>query len=90
MWKVYFLKAEKKKWYYVGSTNDMQRRYAEHMSGKVAATKPNRPLAIVYTEECNSEADARAFEKRIKSQRLLKEQIIRTIEQIAGSSNGRT
>jgi putative endonuclease len=80
MWKVYFLKSNKKRWYYVGSTNDIQRRFEEHASGKVSATKAHRPLRLVYEKDFPDERSARMYEQRVKKQRLLKEDIIRSIE----------
>ena len=81
MWVVYFLKSIRKKWYYVGSTNDLERRINEHNVGKVRSTKGYMPLTLVYTKICISEAEARSFERRVKTQRLLKESIIRNIEE---------
>ncbi|MGC9602757.1 MAG: GIY-YIG nuclease family protein [Minisyncoccia bacterium] len=80
MWQIYFLKSVAKRWYYVGSTNDIERRLKEHNSGKVSATKAYVPLLLVYSEQFENEKDARTREQKIKKQRLLKEQIIRTIE----------
>ncbi|MBI5456942.1 GIY-YIG nuclease family protein [Candidatus Kaiserbacteria bacterium] len=80
MWVVYFLKSTSKRWYYVGSTNDLERRVKQHDLGRVRSTKNHCPFLLVHTLEFGSEAEARAFERRIKKQRLLKEQIIRTIE----------
>jgi putative endonuclease len=79
MWCVYFLKSSLDNWYYVGSTNDLGRRLLEHNARKVRSTKLHVPLEIVYVENCENEADAREYERRIKKQRLLKERIIRTI-----------
>jgi predicted GIY-YIG superfamily endonuclease len=80
MWKVYILKSEKKRWYYVGSTNDVSRRINEHNMGKVFATRNFVPLTNVYIKNFETEKEAREFERRIKKQRLLKEEIIRSIE----------
>lgn len=79
MWTIYFLKSIRKDWYYVGSTNNLSRRILEHNKGRVSSTKSHVPLKLVYKQDCNNEKEARFLEKRIKSQRLLKEQIIRTI-----------
>ena len=81
MWQIYLLRSTKKSWYYVGSTNDIARRIAEHNAGKVLATKGYMPLLLVYSQDCVDEKSARSLEQKIKKQRLLKERIIRTIEQ---------
>lgn len=80
MWQVYILKSEKSRWYYVGSTNDISRRLSEHNSGKVFSTKLRLPLKQVYSKNFDTEKEAREFERRVKKQRLLKEDIIRSIE----------
>jgi len=80
MWRVYFLKSNKRNWYYVGSTSDLDRRVKEHNQGKVRSTISYLPLKLVHTIECKSEKDARYLEKKIKQKRLLKEEIIRTIK----------
>ena len=80
MWKVYFLRSRRKKWYYVGSTDNLERRIREHNTKKVTSTKAHVPLDVVHTIDFASESEARSFERKIKKQRLLKEQIIRTIE----------
>ena len=77
---VYFLKSDTKDWYYVGSTNDLDRRLREHNSGKVRSTKAHMPLRAVYRREFNDELSARLFERKVKGQRLLKESIIRSIK----------
>ena len=46
MWFVYILKSLKDKNLYVGSTNDIERRLAEHNSGKVDSTKHRVPLIL--------------------------------------------
>ncbi|MCJ7740354.1 GIY-YIG nuclease family protein [Candidatus Microgenomates bacterium] len=67
MWYVYFLKSQKKKnWIYVGSTNNHERRLAEHNSGLVKSTKPYRPFIIIYKESFSSEGEARKREDYFK------------------------
>jgi putative endonuclease len=54
--------------YYVGSTNDMQRRVHHHNTSKAGAhyTKIRRPVVLVYSEACVSYADARKREAALK------------------------
>ena len=80
MWSVYFLKSDKKEWYYVGSTNRLNTRIKEHNQGKVDSTRAMRPLRLVYTEEFFSENEARNREQQLKHKRVAKEEIIRQIE----------
>lgn len=54
--------------YYVGSTNDMQRRVHHHNTSKAGAhyTKIRRPVSLVYSEACVNYADARKREGELK------------------------
>ncbi len=79
MFFVYMLKSEKRVWYYVGSTNDLDRRISEHNSGKVKSTKSFLPFNFVYTKEFLNEHDARLYERRLKKSRIEKESIIRSL-----------
>ena len=80
MFFVYILKSEQKVWYYVGSTNDLDRRINEHNNGKVKSTKPFLPLKIVYKKEFSNEHDARLYERKLKDCRIEKEGIIRSLQ----------
>jgi len=46
MWYVYILRSVTDKNVYVGSTNNIRRRLAEHNSGKVDSTKGRIPFAL--------------------------------------------
>jgi putative endonuclease len=59
VWFVYFIKSLSGKWYYVGSTNDIIRRLAEHNSGRVSSTKNKRPFIVVYKKGFKTEKEAR-------------------------------
>jgi len=51
---------------YIGSTNDLRRRFAEHNKGEIFSTKFRRPFQLVYYEAYKSEKDARKREKNLK------------------------
>jgi putative endonuclease len=61
------LYSEKLKKRYVGSTNDVNKRLSEHNSGKSKFTKGGIPWKIVYTESFETNSEARAREKFLKS-----------------------
>lgn len=63
---VYVLKSEKDAKLYVGYSNDLRRRMAEHAKGKSRATKHRRGLKLVYYEAYMSEADAKLRERQLK------------------------
>ena len=80
MWYVYVLKSQKKRWYYVGSTNNLYRRIHEHNCGHVRSTKFYGPFDLAYSIKFQSEKEARAYEKKIKKKRIEKEALIHRIE----------
>ena len=80
MWYVYLLKSSIKKWYYVGSTNNLKRRIKEHNTRKVISTKYHIPLSLVFYRKFYSESNARCYERKIKGDRREKEKIIKEIE----------
>jgi len=66
MFYVYILKSRQDGNLYVGSTNDLRRRLAEHNNGKNVSTKSRAPFEIRYYEAYYSEDDARHRESALK------------------------
>jgi len=66
MFYVYILQSKKDLDLYVGSTNDLRKRFKEHNSGKVRSTKHRIPFVLVYYEAYKSEEDARKREHNLK------------------------
>ena len=66
MFCVYILKSEKDNSLYIGKTNDINRRIAEHNSGHTPSVKSKRPLVLLEYTECSSEQEARELEKKFK------------------------
>lgn len=50
----------------------------EHNTGQVRSTKFRLPYEVIYIEECKTVKEAREREKKIKQNRSLKEDIIKT------------
>lgn len=67
MFYVYILKSKRDQKCYIGSTNDLKRRFEEHNKGKIFSTKNRRPLVLVYYEAFRSEKDARKREQTLKN-----------------------
>ena len=65
MYYVYVLRGPKQ--FYIGSTDDLRRRFAEHQAGKAFATRNRGPWRLVYYEACEAEKDARVREKYLKT-----------------------
>ena len=54
--------------FYVGHTDDLERRIAEHQKGTCAGyTAAHRPVELVWVEQCSSRDEAFITEQRIKS-----------------------
>jgi len=67
MFFVYILRSEKNGRYYIGYSDDSERRLTEHNSGKVKSTKAFRPWIKVYTEVFQTEIEAVRRERYLKS-----------------------
>ncbi len=66
MWSVYFLKLNNND-IYVGSTNDLKRRFASHEAGEVLSTKAFLPIKLRNYVAVENESLARKLEKYFKS-----------------------
>jgi putative endonuclease len=66
VWYVYFLQLNNGD-IYVGSTNDLKRRVAEHAAGEVISTSRLLPLKLRSYTAVETEAVARSLEKYFKS-----------------------
>jgi len=64
---VYILKSQSYSKYYVGMSDNPQRRLSEHNQGKVTATKHYRPYQIVLIEEFPDRQKAHFREKYFKT-----------------------
>ncbi len=67
MYLVYVLQSLVNFRYYVGQTNNLDRRLLEHNSGFSKYTSFSRPFKLVYSEKFYTRQDALAREKQLKS-----------------------
>ena len=67
MWYVYFLKSINKNFIYVGSTDNLKRRFDEHNDGLCQSTKSYRPFELNAYIAVLTERKARELEKYFKS-----------------------
>jgi len=78
---LYILKSLKNQRFYIGSTDNLERRMYEHNSGfeKNKFTKNNRPFELVFSQEYKSLKIARKIEYKLKSfkSRKIIEEIIK-------------
>ncbi len=76
MYTLYILYSESYDRFYVGYTNDIERRLAEHNRKKGKFTDAGIPWKLVYSETFSQKKAAMAREKSIKSRKsknLIKE-----------------
>lgn len=66
MFIVYILQSLKNGRYYVGHTNDIERRLSQHNNGSSEYTKKYIPWKLVYTEKYNTKTEAIRRELEIK------------------------
>jgi putative endonuclease len=64
---IYILYSKKDKKLYVGCTNNLEKRFERHNSGRVTATKYRRPLELIHSEKFENKADAFNRERFLKS-----------------------
>ena len=66
MWYVYFLELANKN-IYVGSTNNLKRRFSSHTAGNVLSTRGHLPIKLKTYVAVETETLARNLEKYLKS-----------------------
>jgi len=67
VWTVYVLRSLKSGWFYIGLTNDVDRRLHEHNSGYNRSTKGKGPFTVLQTERFATRQEARTRERWLKS-----------------------
>ena len=66
MWTVYILLCNDNS-YYIGSTNNLEKRFQNHQAGKGGAyTRSHKPLKILYTEKYPDKSTALRREAQLK------------------------
>lgn len=69
MFYVYILESKKDKSYYIGQTDDLERRLEFHNQGLSKYTSRKLPWYIVYFEEYETRTEAIKRERFLKKQR---------------------
>lgn len=67
MYYTYLLRSVKTSAFYVGFTEDFNKRIKAHNAGEVPSTKPTKPWEIIYLEGYLNKKDALGREKFLKS-----------------------
>jgi putative endonuclease len=77
MYFVYILQSLKTGRYYIGSTNNVERRISEHNGGKTKSLRSHRPLELKF---CKSfDIKQKAIDMEIKIKKLKSREIITRI-----------
>jgi len=63
---LYVMQSKKDYSFYIGETNNLQRRFFEHNEGKSLSTKNKIPWEIIYVEIYRSKKDALERERKLK------------------------
>jgi len=79
MFYVYVLRSDRDGELYIGSTNNLRKRFAEHMAGNAFSTKLRRPFRVIYYEAYLAEKDARLRESRLKRRGQARRQVMERI-----------
>ncbi len=69
MFYVYLLQSKLDKSYYIGQTNDLEKRLFDHNEGLSKYTSRKRPWEIVYFEKFKTRTEAIKRERFLKQQR---------------------
>ena len=64
---VYILQSQKDQRYYIGQTNNLEKRINQHNSGKSKYTKSFRPWNLIAFKKCDTRADAMRLETKLKN-----------------------
>ena len=80
MFYLYILGSQKDKNIYIGSTNNLKKRFKEHNSGKVLSTKSRIPFKLLYYEAYKTEEEARKRESSLKLRGQARVQLLKRID----------
>jgi putative endonuclease len=69
MFFTYILESQKDGSFYIGHTDDLEKRLMQHNLGLSKYTRRKRPWKVVYSEEYETREDARKREGFLKKQR---------------------
>jgi len=76
MYFVYLLQSKKDKKYYIGQTDDIDKRLKYHNEGKVKSTQSRRPFILIGYEEYKTRNEARYREYELKKSAWKRKKLI--------------
>lgn len=80
MFYLYIIKSKVKKYYYIGSTEDLRRRMVEHNQGKTRSIKHLIPFELIYYEAYGIKTLVRKREIELKNNSFKKKELLERIE----------
>ncbi len=86
MYFVYIIESIVNGRWYIGSSDDPQRRLIEHNRGTTRSTRPYTPYKLIHNEKYSTKADALKREFQIKKSGRVRKDLKENI--MALSSNG--
>jgi putative endonuclease len=78
---VYILKSLKDSRFYIGQTNNIEKRLERHLAGQVKSTKNRRPLILIHKEIYKTRPESMRREnylKSLKSSKYIEKEIIKS------------
>jgi len=75
MYYVYVLQSKVDNSTYIGSTEDLRKRFKEHNQGKTKSIKHKRPYRLVYYEAYETKTQSRKREIELKNNGFEKEKL---------------
>ncbi|KKQ53194.1 MAG: Excinuclease ABC C subunit domain protein [Parcubacteria group bacterium GW2011_GWD2_38_11] len=82
MYYVYILKSKVKEYHYIGSTEDLKRRFEEHNQGKTKSIKHLIPFELIYYEAYRTKKLALVREIDLKKNSFRKKELLDRVEKI--------
>lgn len=67
VYSVYAIKSKNRNYVYVGLTDNIDRRFLQHNTGREKTTRAYAPFKLIYTQEFATRVEARRKEKVLKS-----------------------
>lgn len=80
MFYTYVLQSEKTGKFYIGSTNNLKRRFSEHNAGQSTYTKTARPWVLIYYEAYQALLLARRREQALKKRAKAWQELLKRLE----------
>ena len=73
---LYILKSLKDLGYYIGSTDNIEKRFKEHNAGKTKSIKHRIPFVIVYNEKYSKKKEAKQREIKLKGNYQIRRELL--------------